>query len=337
MDYLMKMPDLATTDSAIKVVGWRKKPGDAVAVGEIVLDVETDKAAMEVESTVKGVVKELRVAPGAEVFSGEVLALFDVADAAPTPAPSSPKLSLPAPEPTPRQAGGMFARNRQAKQGSASGAEAVVLGPARRTAAQRLVQSKQQAPHFYLEASACAEGLVAKRNAQAEPKPAWDAYFVKAISNALKDFPQMGMRYANDSLVPSRTTAIGVAVDVEGELFVVQVESPESKEIVAISADIRAGVGALRSGDPAARLQKPGVLTISNLGSTGIERFSAIINPPEAAILAVGSVKESAVASGGSVRCEWRVALTLSVDHRVVNGLYAARFLAAIVKQIENI
>jgi pyruvate dehydrogenase E2 component (dihydrolipoamide acetyltransferase) len=109
-----------------------------------------------------------------------------------------------------------------------------------------------------------------------------------------------------------------------------------TKSVEALSQELRAAVDALRTGDPAARRLRPGRITLSNLGSTGVERFIAIVNPPEAAILAIGAIRPVVVPRGEAVVVEQRVALTLSVDHRVVSGRYAAEFLAAIVATLEK-
>lgn len=112
--------------------------------------------------------------------------------------------------------------------------------------------------------------------------------------------------------------------------------APVTKSVEALSQDLRAAVEALRAGNPEARRLRPGRITLSNLSSTGVERFTAIVNPPEAAILAIGAIRPVVVPRGDGVAVEQRVALTLSVDHRVVSGRYAAEFLAAIVEALER-
>ena len=354
MKYEMKMPDLATTASAIKILGWLKQPGQPIKRGEFILEIETDKAAMEVEATVNGILLETKVDAGSEVAAGDVVAIIETADAgapasgaAPTPAPSA-RSEKKAPEPQPpdpaEKPRGMFARNRATTAGTpqtldkqtAPGAR-LGLSPARRTAARRLQESKQTIPHFYLQTSASAEALIARRNAALPTKLVWDAFFVKAVSNALKHFEKMAFRFENDTLVPQDTTNIGVAADIDGELFVMSVDAPGAKGIEQISQEIRAATDALRAGNADARRMKPGVMTISNLGGSGVESFSAIINPPEAAILAIGMLRPVVVPHGTAFATQHRISLTLSVDHRVVNGKYAAEFLGAIVNEIETL
>lgn len=341
MNYEMKMPDLATTGAAIKIVRWLAEPGQPVKRGQFILEIETDKATMEVECAVDGVFREARVAPGAEAATGDVIALLEVAGQAASPVAAAPIPSpapVPAAQPPPPKPGGMFARNRAAGKAPAPSpaASGPSLSPARRTAARRLQESKQTIPHFYLQSSLNASSLVARREAAGPDKPVWDAFFVHGVARALANFDRMAFRYEQDRLVPQGTSAIGVAVDIDGELFVVPVDDPAAKSVPEISGEIRAAVAGLRSRDPARRLVRPGVMTISNLGGAGVESFAAIINPPESAILAVGQMRPVVVPRGNAFAAEPRISLTLSVDHRVVNGKYAADFLAAIVQELES-
>lgn len=321
----MKMPDLATTGSPMRVLAWRKQPGDVVQAGEVLLEVETDKAAMEVEATVSGTLLAQRVDPGSEALAGDIIAVIGTADEKPASAP-------------PR---GLFARNRATAgpapvSASAPAANYIPLSPAQRTAARRLQESKQVVPHFYLESSANAAAMIARRAAALSEKLAWDAFFVRASARALQRFERLTFRFADDRLVPLDADSLGVAVDVDGELFVVPVAAPAAKSVEEISREIRAATAALRTGAPEARRLQPGRMTISNLGGTGVTGFTAIINPPEAAILAIGRIHPVVVPQGAGFAVEQRVNLTLSVDHRVVNGRYAADFLGAIVQELES-
>lgn len=348
------MPDLATTDSPITLVKWLVPVGQAIKRGDFILEVETDKASMEVEATVNGNLIEAKYEAGDKVNVGEVIALIKTEEdtAQNIPNSLSPKTGgSAAPSSSPeKKTGGLFARNRAAaknafvsaiekpKRHFAAPGTLEKLSPARRTAARRLQESKQSIPHFYLQTSALAEPMMERRKAALPEKLAWDAFFVKAVSNALKQFDGMAYRFEDDQLLPQGTNTIGVAADIDGALFVVGVDEPQTKEADEISREIRNSVAALREGDPTARRMKPGVMTISNLGGSNVETFTAIINPPESAILAIGKIRPVVVAkSDVAFAIEHRLNLTLSVDHRVVNGKYAADFLGEIVKQIENL
>jgi pyruvate dehydrogenase E2 component (dihydrolipoamide acetyltransferase) len=355
-----KMPDLATTGSAVKILRWLVKPGDAVTRGQFLLEVETDKASMEVEGTANGVFKEALIAEGEAVDAGTVIAQIETsgegvaAKAVPAAASvSAPAVAAAAPATVvPKKTGGMFARNRAAAAAVsapevAPPAPAVTfaapgslqkLGIARKTAARRLQQSKQTIPHFYLQTSFNAEPMMARRTAALPHKLAWDAYFVKAMHAAIRRFEMMAYRFEDEQLVPQGTDTIGVAADIDGDLFVVPVEEPGAKSEEDVSRFIRERVAALRSGDPQARVMKPGVMTVTNLGSCNVETFTAIINPPESAILAIGKIRPVVIAvSASAFAIQHRANLTLSVDHRVVNGKYAADFLGAIVEELESL
>jgi pyruvate dehydrogenase E2 component (dihydrolipoamide acetyltransferase) len=346
----VKMPDLATTGSPMRILVWRVKPGEVVTQGQIILEVETDKAVTEVESTASGRVAEIIVAAGQEVDAGTVIALVESSDtvpqsaAPPAPAPvAAPAVAKPTPPPA-KAAGGMFARNRAAAAtrgaspaSPSASAQSAALSPARRMTAQRLQSSKQTIPHFYLQTSFNATAITAARNAAQPERPAWDAFFVKAVSQVLPGFEQLACRYEQDRLVPQGTDTIGVAADLDGDLYVVPVEKPGASSIADISRQIRERVAAIRRADPGAKVIRPGVMTISNLGACNVETFIAIVNPPESAILAIGKVRPVVVAANdGTFAVQPRANLTLSVDHRVVSGKYAADFLGALVEELEK-
>jgi pyruvate dehydrogenase E2 component (dihydrolipoamide acetyltransferase) len=329
MELAMKMPDLSTTDSAIKLVRWLVQPGQSVKRGQPLCEIETDKAASEVESIVTGVLKECRAQPGEMVTVGQEIAIFEPA-ASPTPASSDAR--------PPDRALGLFARNRVAvpiPSPPPIPAPAVVLSQSQQTLGRRLQASKQDIPHFYLQASASAEGIVRRRVA-ASPKPVWEAFFVSAISNVLKDFERICWRLGKEGASVAPDTDIGVAVDVQGDLFVVAIAPPSGGSVEEVSKVIRAKVQQIKDGVAGARGIQPTAITITNLGSSCVESFAAIINPPEVAILAIGKIGPVPVVQDSRIAIQNRVALTLSVDHRVINGKYAADFLGAIIREIES-
>ncbi|MDD2707978.1 MAG: 2-oxo acid dehydrogenase subunit E2 [Verrucomicrobiae bacterium] len=352
------MPDMTTANSVVKIVEWRFQEGQPVRRGDLLVQVETDKAAVDVESIASGVLKSIRARPGDEVLAGQVIAVIETADSAaalslplPPGSPPSPSQKETAVAVTkivrekPLNSGaakrGLFARNQEARLTEPKGNVAVASGEiplsaARRIAARRMTESKQNIPHFYLKISAAAEGMIRRRNLLTPKKMVWDAFFIHAVGKALENFPQMACRFDDGKLVPLPGNAVGVAVDVEGDLYVLPVEQPSRKSPETISEELWVAVDRLRAGDASVRRAMPTRLTITNLGASGVEEFMAIINPPEAAILAVGKVSPTVrVTADRQMRVQDRVNLTLSVDHRVVNGGYATLFLNAIVKEIE--
>jgi pyruvate dehydrogenase E2 component (dihydrolipoamide acetyltransferase) len=344
MDLEFKMPDLATTDSAIKVIRWLVEVGQPVTRGQALLEVETDKATMEVECIATGRLKEKRAQAGDALSAGQLLAVIEsaggpAAPVAPSATATPPAAAVAASQPAPaaKTAGGMFAKNRAAAAPSPApaGRPPIALSPAQATAARRLQQSKQTIPHFYLQTSANAEPLLKCRAGSAGQNIAWDAFFVHAAGNALKKFPRLACRYEADRLVPAGTDAIGVAVDHADELFVLAIANPAAKTPGQISDELRTLVTRLRAGDPETRRLRPATLTITNLGGTGVETFAAIVNPPEAAILAIGKAALVPAVVDGKVVAQTRLSLTLSADHRIVSGKYAAQFLDEIVRELE--
>lgn len=342
----IKMPDLATTGSAVRILRWLVKPGEAVTRGQPLLEVETDKAAMEVESIVTGTLVSTHFAEGDEVSAGAVMAVVNAASPA---APSPGRVPAPAQAAAPVSASpkpanaptGMFARNRAKAAAqtppAAAGTPRPTLSPAQQVAARRLQQSKQTIPHFYLQLGANAGSMLAQRQAALPEKPVWDAFFVRAVAVALQQYDRFCYRFEDGALVPQASDSVGVAVDMADDLRVIYIAGAATRTVAQISAEIRAAAEKLRRGEPLPQAsQSGGAVTVTNLGATGVEAFGAIINPPEAAILAIGAVAQQLVPVDGQAVVQHRVQLTLSADHRVVNGKYAAGFLAAIVREIEK-
>ena len=354
MRFEIKMPDLAATESEIRIGQWLVEPGQKVERGQALVEVETDKAVMEVESAVSGVLAEI-LSPQEDVVEvGQVIAIFEIEGtstgepaggagaAAKSESAAQPVSTPPAPpiakkHPDPAKPGGMFARNR-ASSSEAKNATSIPLSPAQRTAARRLQQSKQTVPHFYLQTSFNAEAISRRREAAAPNKPAWDAFFVLAVAKAIDKFDRFRCRLDGELLAPADCNAVGVAVDVENELYVIPIDSPVEKTVERISAEIRDRVQRIRDGDAEVRMIKPALITVSNLGVANVESFIPIINPPEAAILGIGKVAPTPVAQeDGGIGIQQRCMLTLSVDHRISSGKYAGGFLAAIVEELESV
>jgi pyruvate dehydrogenase E2 component (dihydrolipoamide acetyltransferase) len=347
MDYEMRMPDLATTGSPIRVVRWLVPAGEFLRRGDRLLEVETDKAVMDVESVVTGLLRKWAVGEGEEVIAGQIIAVFktDRVEAA-SAATVETSLASPA-RPVPAQSPGshdaptldrsFFARNREARQ--RRGLAAMTLSVPQRAVARQMQQSKQTIPHFYLQTSADAGPMAARRKAAevGGKAPLWDAFFIHAAAKALRRFPRLRHRFESETLVPHGTDAVGLAVDLDDELFTLVLEGPADLSPEQLSAEILEGVARLRSGDPRARLTKRASITVSNLGGSNVESFAAVINPPESAILAVGKVMPVVAVVDGQVAIRERVNLTLSVDHRVCSGKYAAGFLGEIVKELESL
>jgi pyruvate dehydrogenase E2 component (dihydrolipoamide acetyltransferase) len=349
MHVAMRMPDLATTGSPIKVLRWLVGVGQTVRRGEPLLEVETDKAVMQVESVVSGLISALSAGEGDLVETGNTIAVFDT-DEAPildparvdsaqdaaaltTPALLTAEAGKASPVENRRQS--FFARNADARA-KRSPTRTITLSVPQRVVARKMEESKRTIPHFYLRTSASAEAMAARRKVESGNPVLWDAFFIQACGKALRQFHRLACRVEGERLVYRTADAVGLAVDLEGELFTLALDHPADKSVEAISREIVGGVERLRSGDPTARMAQPAALTVSNLGGAGIESFAAVINPPESAILAVGKIMPVVSVIEGQVAVQQRVNLTLSVDHRVASGKYAAEFLAAVVRGLES-
>ena len=240
--------------------------------------------------------------------------------------------------PQPAAAAGPRARNVPAAPEAAAESEDVELSMVRRTIARRLVQSKGPVPHFYLTIDAAMDRV-------------WDAYralrdqkspisindiIIKAAALALRQHPELNASFAGDHVRVFSRVHIGMAVAVEDGLVTPVLRDADLKPLEAISEEARTLAERARSRKLQPDELAGSTFSISNLGMMGIEEFSAIINPPEAAILAVGAVRQVPVVADGAVTTGWRMKMTLSVDHRVADGAAGARFLQTLRSYLEN-
>lgn len=209
----------------------------------------------------------------------------------------------------------------------------------RRTIARRLSESKSTIPHFYLSAACKMDKLMALRaeiNAGSSRKISVNDFIVKAVAAALKASPQMNVGWTDSALRQYAQADISVAVSTDGGLITPVVRAADSKSLSAVSAEIADLAARARSGQLAPEEYQGGSFTISNLGMFGVQEFSAIINPPQAAILAVGTTSQQAVVADGAIAIASVMNVTLSVDHRAIDGAVAAQWLALFQRHIEH-
>lgn len=209
----------------------------------------------------------------------------------------------------------------------------------RRTIARRLSESKASIPHFYLSADCRMDRLLALRaeiNAAGTRKISVNDFIVKAVAAALQSVPDMNASWTEAALRKYQQADISVAVSTEGGLITPVVRNAGSKTLSAISREIVDLAARARSGALAPNEYQGGSFTVSNLGMFGVREFSAIINPPQAAILAVGATLSQPVVVDGQLAVAQVMKVTLSVDHRAVDGALAAQWLAAFQRCIEN-
>lgn len=209
----------------------------------------------------------------------------------------------------------------------------------RRTIARRLSESKATIPHFYLTADCRMDKLNALRtqiNAGAPRKISVNDFVVKAVAAALRDMPDMNVSWTDNALRRYAQADISVAVSTDSGLITPVVRAADTKSLSVISRDIADLASRARSGKLAPEEYQGGSFTISNLGMFGVQEFSAIINPPQAAILAVGTTQPRPVVEDGALVVAPVMTVTLSVDHRAIDGALAAQWLATFKRMIEN-
>jgi pyruvate dehydrogenase E2 component (dihydrolipoamide acetyltransferase) len=416
------MPALSPTMTEGKLAKWHVKEGDAVKSGQVICEIETDKATMEVEAVDEGKIGQIVVPEGTEgVKVNAVIAVLleegekdapkvTAAPAAAKPAPAAPPAaaatapapkpaapaSAPAPQPAASPSGGRIfasplarriaaekgldlsrikgsgpngrivkADVDAAKPGAApapaaapapraappAGAQPVFVAPGdtrvphtaiRKVIARRMLESKQTVPHFYLTVDLEIDALLAARqaiNAVAEKKGtkvSVNDMVIKACAKALRDHPECNASWTEDEMIQYGAVDISVAVATDRGLITPIVRNADMKGLAQIASEMkdlaaRAKVGKLKLDE-----FQGGGFTISNLGMFGINSFAAIINPPQAMILAVGVGEERPVARKGQVVVRNMMSCTLAVDHRVVDGAMGAQYLQTLRAYIEQ-
>jgi pyruvate dehydrogenase E2 component (dihydrolipoamide acetyltransferase) len=404
------MPALSPTMTEGNLVKWLKKEGDVVKFGDVIAEIETDKATMEVDTPDEGRMGKILVPEGTEgVQVNQVIALLleegeDSSvlenvkkEEAPKPAmkseasqptpPSKPDLKVvETQEKTP--GGRVFATplarrmaenagiHVQSIQGSGpqgrivkadvervlSQTSAPLLSlpvassllsgfePAydilpvsnmRKVIAKRLIEAKQSVPHFYLTVDCNVSSLVKAREkineeAQGAYKLSVNDFIIKACALALKQVPSANASWIEDQIFQYKSADVAVAVAIEGGLITPIIRQAETKGLIDISREMKALAERAREGKLKPQEFQGGTFSLSNLGMYGVKEFSAIINPPQGCILAVGASEERPIIKAGLLTTAMMMTCTLSVDHRVVDGAIGANFLKVFKQLIEN-
>ena len=221
-------------------------------------------------------------------------------------------------------------------------ASLVQLDGMRRTVAQRLTEAKQTVPHFYLRRSVHLDALLTSRSALNQrladtgQKLSINDFIITAVARALQEVPAANCIWADGQVMQFEASDVAVAVAVKGGLYTPVILDAESKSVTRISAEMKDLATRARSGKLKPHEYVGGTCTISNLGMFGVEDFDAVINPPHSSILAVGAgLRQPVVDTGGSIAIATRMVMTLSVDHRVVDGAVGAEFLQSVVNHLE--
>jgi pyruvate dehydrogenase E2 component (dihydrolipoyllysine-residue acetyltransferase) len=437
----ISMPKLGFDMSEGVLVRWVKNEGENINKGDVLAEIETDKATVEVESSASGVVRKLLAGQGDVVPVGAPIAIVGTADekieepqaAAPkseskaeqkppppsatelpkaeeekpatpsAPAPAPATKTEPAPQPTPTRGtepveaavektgpvkasplakkiardnkvdlarvegtgpGGRIVR-KDIEAALASGQPSAVSGQKpvsaplpsvvpvshedetiqltklRQAIARRMTESKTSVPHFYVTHEYKMDAVMAMRKQVNEYLPeneklSVNDFIIKAVALALREFPNLNASFSGDKVVRHGAVNVGVAVAIPGGLLTVVNRNTDQQPLRAISVDVKRMVAGAREGKVKPNDIEGSTFSISNLGMYDVENFSAIINPPEAAILAVGSAREVPVVETGEIKVGWRMKATISVDHRVSDGVEAAQFMQALAKYLEE-
>lgn len=414
----IKMPQLSDTMESGKILVWHKQEGDAVARGDILAEVETDKANLEIESFHEGVLLKINVDLNEDIAVGTTIAIVGAAgesvEVTPTPQPEARKESNPEPapeeaEPTrePSSAApnpsepriksdgerlrvsplarsyarehsidlnlikGSGPHGRIVKRDVEQARSHVGLDPEKRgptvpaapsrepapakspplegqvselsrirsTIARRMEESMRDTPHFYSQVSVKMRAAMALYKALREHSEyqgiSINHLVIKAAGYALAREPRVNCSYRDGKLYDPGAINVGIITAIDDGLLIPVIKNVNALPMRDLVFESRTAVERIRAGRPSANDLSGGTFSISNLGMFGVESFTAIINPGQGAVLAVGTVQDTPVADQGTLTVEPVMQVTLSVDHRIIDGVVAARFLAEFRKALE--
>jgi pyruvate dehydrogenase E2 component (dihydrolipoamide acetyltransferase) len=388
------MPALGVAQEKGTLLNWLKPEGQSVTKGEPLMEVETDKATVEIEAPASGILTNVTAFAGDEIPVGNRIAVILAPGEVATPAAlhqhplpqgegeGRPGTSTPTPPAEPAASttsdGGRVLASPAAKriarekgidlamlhgsgpegsilaedvlraapeetspQVEPSGAKEVVpLSPMRRIVGQRMTQSKQTAPHFYVSMDI---DMTKVSRLRAEWKdrgqnsvPSINDFILHTCARALKDFPSLNSTYTEQQIMMHADINIGTAVALEEGLVVPVIRNADRLSLVELARQSRELIDKAQKKKLFPLDYEGGTFTVSNLGMFGADSFIAIINPPQCAILAVGRVAPRVVAQGDAITIRSLMTATLSADHRVVDGAVAARFLQEVRRLLER-
>jgi pyruvate dehydrogenase E2 component (dihydrolipoamide acetyltransferase) len=384
----IRMPPLGQTTEDIKILTWRKAEGEAVKQGDVLLEVETDKATLEVEAYTSGVLLKILRGAGEVVAAGSAIAIIGQpgesveapGQGVAQPFPPAPQAGLgptspqaPAMPAAPAAPGKVLASPVARKLAMDHGLDISQIagsGPGgriekedvlayverrkaatpqiteasrpRRTIAERLTRSFRDIPHIYLTVRVDmtqVKRFLEQWHAAGKPRLTYTPLLLWSAARALRAEPRVNRVWLADGRIQTFAQAnVGLAVAGEDSLIVVTIPEPDRMALADLAAYTEAATERARAGRLTAADLAGCALTISNLGMYGVDEFAAIVDPQQAAILAVGRVADEPMVLPGEVAIAIRprMAVTLSADHRVIDGAVAARFLDAFRKETEK-
>lgn len=417
---IMTMPKLGFDMAEGTLINWVKKEGETVKKGDLLAEIETDKATVEVDSLYEGVIRKLLVSAGSIVPVNEAIAVIGGADEeidfsailadakgdetpvvveeiaieSPVEMAPSAEASIAVPQGNGSLPEGVrispLAR-KMAKENSVDLSRVSGTGPQgrivkkdieaylasppaaagrgstpmlpslmpaqvgpppadvhvpltrlRQAIGRRMTAAKQEFPHFYVTREFDMEQIMTMRKqynamlADSGEKLSVNDFIVKATALALRQFPNLNASLSEKEVIQHGQINIGNAVSVEKGLLTVVTQDADRKTLRQISVEVKEKAARARSGKVQSADIEGSTFSISNLGMFQVDHFIAIINPPEAAILAVGSAAQVPVVKDGQLTVGWRMKATVSVDHRVSDGAEAAQFMQTLASYIEN-
>lgn len=399
----VRLPQLGQTMEEGTVVNCLVKVGDEVKKGDVIFEIETDKATLEMESPAEGFVKHILVqvdetlpvgapmlvlgAKDEDVPQSFVDALKGGAPAAPEAAPTAATApaAAPAPEPEPAKPAGRVMASPRAKklasdlgvdinavkgtgpggkiteqdvQDAAGGKPAQVAAPAasapatetklgatvplnrlQKITGERMLKSKREIPCFYLTVKADMTDLVelrTKANQAGDVKVAYNDFIIKAVATGLEKYPIMTGQLDGETIKLADSIGVGLAISVPDGLVAPILKDVNKKDVRQIARDSQALIERARGNKLAPTDIEGGCITVSNLGAFGIDNFIPIVVPGQCSILGVGRITDTCVPDNGNIMVRKLMNMTLSVDHKVANGAYAAQFLDFVRKLLED-
>ena len=392
------MPSAGQTTDCLLITRWHKKEGDPVARGDILFEVETDKAVLPVESFAKGKLLKACYAEGDTAYVGDVVAYVgeegDLMNLDIPPAPSQAQVAQtaeeddyapiiaesalcappvvkrvlaaqatirdlqasPAAKKAVRDAGihledvavalgikrikaqDIAAFQRNAATADSTGYTLIPLSAMRKTIAQRMFRSTSTTPTYTVEIEVNMQAVIALRAACKANgiKVAYHDVFAKCTAAAIAQHPLINASYTDEGLRQHCAVNVGIAVSLENGLIVPVVRDIAGKGIAQIASESAALIIKAQNGSLSSADMQGGTITISNMGMYPIRRFTAIINPPESAILAIGGLWQRPRVVNGTLADEPVAAITATFDHRIIDGAYGAAFLTTLKEYIEN-
>ena len=399
---VIRLPQLGQTMEEGTIVACKVKVGDEVKKGDVIFEVETDKATLEMESPAGGFVKYIPTEVGQTLRVGEPIMILANKDtelpqgfinslksvgavpavSAQAPPTAATPVTEPVKSPAAKPAGRVIVSPRAKKLAEELNVDLSTItgtGPAgkiteqdvekaaasklpksaapvtsisearlgstvplnklQKLTAERMLKSKREIPCFYLTVRADVTNLVelrTKMNEGGSVKIAYNDFIIKAVATGLEKFPIMTGQLVGDAIKTAESINVGLAMSVPDGLIVPVIKDANKKNVVQIARDSNALIEKARSNKLLLTDLEGGTITVSNLGAFGIDSFIPIVVPGQCSILGVGQISDTCVPDGDNIKVRKLMSMTLSVDHKVANGAYAAQFLDSVRKLLED-